>query len=241
MEIAHAYTGTFRVIAKILLVGFLIILLAKVILALLAVGLVGALIYLCVRALYTRRTRIRGFLSWIEEGLLSSVVVVFQTITIALAAAASWLARRIAQISLRSIQLTLITAKKSLGLLCWLLIAALGRSARLACVLLGRAATIGGAVTWRLVRHSGEVVVRLLRTASWAAMSAWVTVSNHARVIGGFLVETASGALVGAMLGFLFLPEVHPIGARVCGAAVLGAFLGITVGLSRITGPGRVS
>jgi hypothetical protein len=241
MEIAHARTGTFRIIAKIILVGLLVILLTKVLLALVVLALVGALLFTCARGLYTRKSRLRRLLHWIEERLLRSLVMVLQTTAAVLVAAAGWFSRTAAVISLRSSRSTLINARKLLGTAGWLLIATVSRSILLSYALLCYAAKTSWAMAWKIARLTQGVLVVPVRGATRATASAWATLRNQWSLICGFLVEIASGTLVGAMLGFLFLPHVHPIGIKVCGAAVFGAFLGITVGLSRITWPGRVS
>ena len=60
---------------------------------------------------------------------------------------------------------------------------------------------------------------------------------DRSHLIFATIVEAASGAIVGAMLGLLpsFLAHEDPVQARIYGAALFGAFLGITVSLSRTT------
>jgi hypothetical protein len=72
--------------------------------------------------------------------------------------------------------------------------------------------------------------------------AAGARISDASGGICGTLVEVASSVLVGAILlnlkgiqGLLFLPEIDDVGARACAAVLFGAFLGITLGLSRAT------
>src|SRR5260370_42515265 len=78
MEIAHAQTKVLRVIGKLVLLGVVVILLAKVFLALLALALVGLLSYVAVRALYNQRTFFKRVLFWTKERLNHSVAELSQ-------------------------------------------------------------------------------------------------------------------------------------------------------------------
>jgi hypothetical protein len=241
MEIAHARTGTCRVVAKILLLGLLVIVLAKVFLAILALALVGALIFSCGRGLYLRRSRLQRLLSWLESRVLRSLVMVLQTTAVGLVSVAGGLSRAAARMSLRSGRFSIRNASTFLGTAGWLLIALISGLLWLSSALLCSAARIGYATTGKVVRCSQAVILVPLRSATWVAAAAWTALRNQWSVICGFVVEIASGTLVGALLGFLFLPNVHPIHSRVLAAAAFGAFLGITVGLSRIRWPGRAN
>ena len=71
MEIAHTHqTGSFRTIAKFVLLGLLILVLAKVLLTLLALFVLGLALYVCGRAIYTRRSWWRQMLFSVRSGLI---------------------------------------------------------------------------------------------------------------------------------------------------------------------------
>jgi hypothetical protein len=116
------------------------------------------------------------------------------------------------------------------------------------CALLAQVIKVSCLLAWKSVRklervmtsaflgffcHSKKSAVALAQ----ATAGALAKIRSQSGVIFGTLVEASSGALIGAMLGFVpsFLPHQQSIEARVWGAALFGAFLGITVGLSRTT------
>jgi hypothetical protein len=233
MEIAHAQTKVLRVIGKLILLGLLVVLLAKVLLPLLVLAAVGLLTCLVARAVYHRRTTFWRILVATKERLNHCVTALFQTGTGAKAAAhrASSMLLNLAEI--------------------------LQAFIAVACRLLGRAARIGWVITWsvgrkfqRLVNSALVIGFRCSRITMAAlfrifarscvsvgrlAAGAAAKIGNQSSIICGTFVEASSGALIGAMLALIFstvTPE-HPIEARLYGAALFGALLGITLGLSR--------
>src|SRR5437867_2079984 len=95
MEIAHAQTGTLRVIGKLVLLGLLIFLLSKVILTLLAVAALGFVTYFCARGLYHRRARFTRILCFTKESVVHAVRLLVRIGTGIMLAAAwcvSWIA-----------------------------------------------------------------------------------------------------------------------------------------------------
>jgi hypothetical protein len=255
MEIAHAQTGVLRVIGKIVLLGLLIIVLAKVIFAVLALAVVGLLAYFCARFLYVRRARFARFLCLAIQGLIQSVQVLSQigtTVAKAAVCSLSWMA-------LRWTKFACTKVASNLARLGVFMAETLRTATVLICKVLVRAATIGCAVTCKSVQKAQRVIISALlisfccgKKTSGAFVrasvrggsslmrvlgTALVKTRDQSSVILGTMVETASGALIGAMLALIssYLAHEDPIQARVCGAALFGAFLGITVGLSRTT------
>lgn len=241
MEIAHDQTRVLRVIGKFVLLGFLVALLAKVILRLLVLAVVGLLACVVARALYNRRAQFKQFLCWTKEKLIhsGSMILPFGT-------AATGAARRIP---------------------CMLLGFAAILKALLALIgtLLLVAAKIGWVIFWKSVRELQTVITFALKiafrqgqriaaallpvpgrtcTAVARTASAAVTgIRSQSSVICGTFIEAASGAILGGMLAVILVGsfstgrafEASPMPVVICGAALFGAFLGITVGLSRIT------
>jgi hypothetical protein len=232
MEIAHAQTGILRVVAKIILLGLLVVLLAKVIVALVALAIVGLLCFLCARTLYSRRNSMKRILFWVEEKILASAIAVLHAIVTVIVTAAGWLFLAASWIFLRLSRCTLRNSKQCLYYLCRVALQMI-TLIRLALVPIAYLAGVGWAAGWNLARHFQKIVFCPLLATGRSAGAAVVMVRKHSRVICGTLLEAASGALVGTMIGIIFHP--HPFGAMVCIAALFGAFLGVTVGLSRIT------
>jgi hypothetical protein len=225
MEIAHAQTGILRVVAKIILLGLLVVLLAKVIVALAALAVVGLLCLLCARALYSRRNSMKRILFWVEKKILASAVAVPH----AIGTAVSWLFLAFSWIFLGLNRCALRNSKTCLYYLCRVPLRMIWLASAPIAYLLG----VGWTAGWYVARHLQKTVSYPLLAGGRSAGAAVAMVRKHSRVICGTLVEAVSGALVGSMIGIVFHP--HPFWTMVCIAAIFGAFLGVTVGLSRIT------
>lgn len=242
MEIAHAPTGMLRVIAKLVLLGLLVILLAKVILALLALAIVGAVAYVCARALYARKAFIKRSILRTGRMLIWSVAALFQAGIALLLATAVCFSVCGSLILWKSIPFACTRVKK-LARLGSCVAQTIIASALVPCGFLRRAGKIGCAIIGKSAGSLAQVSGQGCGSISRLAGAACVTISNQTSLICGTLIEAASGALVGAMLGFvsseqglLLLPHTNAILARVCAAALFGAFLGIALGLSRTCG-----
>src|SRR5919201_1533740 len=90
MEIAHRHTSVLRTVAKVVLLGLLVVFLAKAILSLLAIVLVGLAFWLGARALYFRRNSLSRIAAQINQTVSDSVAAAFRLI-VALAAMTGWL------------------------------------------------------------------------------------------------------------------------------------------------------
>jgi hypothetical protein len=219
MEIAQADTKALRLIGKLVLLGLLVVLLAKVFLVLLALALVGLLTFLVARAVYHRRRSFRHVAFCTKERLVHSVRAAGQVGSLARLAARST---------------------------CCAFLRLAGAFTALVCLLVYCVVKIG----WKFARSTARVSISALLGLLWgvktfvvgsgeAARTAAAKISNQSGVIFATFVEVSSGALIGAMLGFIpsFLPHEHALEARVWGAALFGAFLGVLVALSRTTWP----
>jgi hypothetical protein len=225
MEIAHAQTGILRVVAKIILLGLLVFLLVKIIVPLAVLAVVGFVCFRCARALYSRQNSMKRFLFWVEEKLLASACAVLQAIATAagrLFLAVSWMFLRLSRSTFRN-------RKKCFFYLCHVPSRVIWLAYRPIAYLLA----VGWTAGWNTARYFQKTVSYPVLATGRSAGAAVAMVRKHSRVIGGTLVEAVSGALVGSMIGIVFHP--HPFGAMVCIATIFGAFLGVTVGLSRIT------
>ena len=216
MEIAHAQNKTLRVIGKLALLGVLIILLAKVIVMLLALAVVGALTCVGARAVYHRRASLKRMFFRTKE-------YVFRSLT-----SARLLGSALRRVGRAAGSLVL----KAAGILLMFVL--------MAGTLLVYVAKTAGIGAWNFVRGARAVVstvfVAVSRQIIRMAGAVFVQIRDHARMLFATVVEAASGALIGAMLAFIlrFPTYEYPLEARVCGAAAFGAFLGLTVGISRI-------
>jgi hypothetical protein len=222
MELAHTHAGVLRIIGKAVLLGLLVIVLAKVIFAILALAVVGLLIFLCARALYVRRAFLRRILLWTNDAILPAAakIGVLAGVTVA---AGSWFIFRALCLVLQLILGAWSVVGYVFKALMLLLLSLLFYGGRI------------GAKVARLVTRGGVTAIQVVRVAI-------VSIRNQSAVICGTLLEAASGALVVAMLlnltsvhGLIFLPDVEQLDARIGGAALLGALLGVTLGLSRIS------
>ena len=209
MEIAHTrQTGIFRMIAKFVLLGLLVLVLAKVLLTLLALFVLGLALYVCARAIYTRRSWWRQMLFSVRSGLIEQ------------AGAAVRVTRALG---------TALTAEL---VRLFVILAATARTCTLfAC----RCATHGFCGAAKIVAVVPLVAIRGGIRAARVLRVAVAETCDRSQLIFATIVEAASGAIVGAMLGLLpsFLAHEDPVQARICGAALFGAFLGVTVSLSR--------
>jgi hypothetical protein len=237
MEIAHRHTGVLRVIAKFALLGLLVVLLAKAILAVVALALLGFVIYLCARTVYLRRHVLSRIAAWTKDRLMHSIATAFRLIAVIAVMSSSllvcvvWLRRVLCGLVCNAARISLGAACKSL----WQATKVLA-SALLAILF------YGGRTVATCTHAAGHVAVRGSARVTRAVVAAGAKINGFAGAICGTVVEIASGALVGAILlnlktvhGLLFLPEIEDVGARACAAALVGAFLGITLAVSRAT------
>ncbi|HLJ96134.1 MAG TPA: hypothetical protein VKU02_23360 [Gemmataceae bacterium] len=224
MEIAHAQTRVLRGIGKLILLGLLVILLAKVLVALTALAVIGLVVCLGARAAYGRRAFLKRVLFWTKEQLIHSRAVLLHAPALARAGA-------------YRVVLLLLALAELLRIVLIALCALLGYLLRSAFMWLWSLI----AELWRILARALTGVYSLARgvaTGSLRMLAAGFTmVRSHSVLLLGIFVEAASGALIGVMLGLIpnFLPSGPPMKTRVFGAAVFGAILGIAVGLSRIT------
>ena len=78
MEIAHIQTGALRVLAKLFLLIVLVFLLAKVLLALLVLAVVGGVTFCCARAIYNRRDSLQRLARRTVGKLVGTVGAILQ-------------------------------------------------------------------------------------------------------------------------------------------------------------------
>lgn len=247
MEIAHSPSGVLRLIAKVVLLGLLVVLLAKAILALLGLALLGLVACLCARALYLHRTSLGRIVFWTEARLTRSMTAVFRLLS-RIVGSAGWLLLCPLFVILTLSRFAAWTVKKSAWLLYALLVGALWAGTAF-CALVAQVAHKSMRPVASGLRCSGRAVATCVRlplrvgvSLTHAVSAAAVRIGNLSGLICGTLLEVASGALVGTILlnlkgiqGLLFLPQIQELGPRIAAAALFGAFLGITLGLSRIT------
>jgi hypothetical protein len=233
MERARSQNGTLRIIAKFVLLGLLVVLLAKAILILVTLAGVGLLIYICARTFHFHRDSVWRIAVWTKEILGCSVAAIFRLIPAILATSvwlllcALWVCWALGGLVSAVTRISLWVACGSLRQ-CTKVLA----SSLVAALLYGR----------KTIATRGRAAFRGAGNITRVALAAGVRIGKLSGPIYGSVVEVASGALVGAILlslrsveGLLFLPEIDDAGARACAAVLFGAFLGITLGLSRAT------
>jgi hypothetical protein len=255
MDIAHSPSGVLRLIAKVVLLGFLVVLFAKAILALLGFAVVGLVACLAARTLYLHRAFLSRIVFRIQATLIRSTTGAFRFIATILGLA-GWLFVCALLVILIVGRFAARTVKTGVRLLYALLAGALCACSAF-CGLVGRvmqkstlrSAKGLAAALLAILIYAGRAVAACVRAPLWAGVSLTKTVSaagarigNLSGLICGTLLEVASGALIGTILlnlkgvqGLLFLPEIDQLGPRIGAAALFGAFLGIALGLSRIT------
>lgn len=221
MELAHRPASVCRTIGKVILLGFLIILLAKAILTFLAVAALGLLVFLGVRLLYIRRASFRQIFLGIRTAI-HPILLVVGACAAALLTVAVCTCRCAFSLVLRLGLQTCNLVRQLLTVLAVVLLALCFTSLRIA-------------------RSLAQGVLSGCVWVGRAAKTSVVKIRSQSAVICGTLLEAASGALVGAVLfnlvslqGFAVLPDMDQIVARAYAAAVFGAFLGILLGLSRL-------
>src|SRR5262245_53382430 len=82
MEIARSQTGVLRFIAKVVLLGLLVVLLAKAILTLVALAAVGLVLWVGGRALYLRRASFSRMVVCAQEALILGVSAAFRLMAV---------------------------------------------------------------------------------------------------------------------------------------------------------------
>jgi hypothetical protein len=211
MELAHRHTGLFRIIGKIILLGILVVVFAKAILALLALAFVGLLAFVCARALYLRRANLRRILLGLEEAIWS----------------AKALFRFLASVLLATAGRLLLCACRLAGLAC----ALAGSATQTGSIL------VRSGISWaqlpirgcRSVGHAVKFVAVGIRNRAEVICGAVVEIASGA-LVGALLLNLPN---IG---GSLFLPDpMFNMGPRVCVGAVFGAFLGLVLSISRIS------
>jgi len=188
---------------------------------------------MCVRALYLRRNSLSRIAVWAKGTLICSIAGAFRLIAAILVISgwllvcALWVCRALCSFISGAAQISLGVAFESLR-----------QSTKVLASALLAALFYGG----RTVATCAQLPFRGGAKLTRAVLAAGVKIGNLSGAICGMLLEVASGALVGAILlnlkgvqGLLFLPEIDDVGARACAAVLFGAFMGITLGLSRAT------
>jgi hypothetical protein len=98
------------------------------------------------------------------------------------------------------------------------------------------AAAFVAAVSWSWL-HVGRLMEQAghsgFRGAAYAAGRAWAKTRQNARFLASMVLETLGGASVGALLGYVVRNGTDALHPAVVTGAIVGAFLGILVAVSR--------
>lgn len=238
MEMAHPQTGILRVIGKFILLGLLVILLAKVILHLVVLAVVGGAAYLGARAVYLRRASFKHVILRARQMLLRSAAALLQaTFSLFLATGvcvsfvflAIWKAIPYACNGVRKLSRFGVCVAKVASPAAVIPFVLLRRTGKIGYISVGRSAGTLVQVSRRCCAKGGDM-----------GAVACVAISQQSRLICGTFIEAASGALVGAMFGLVSgehgafpLFESPEIPVRILAGALFGILLGIALGLSR--------
>src|SRR5438270_1048971 len=168
MEIAHAPTGILRVVAKIILLGLLVVFLAKVIVALAALAIVGLLCFFCARTLYSCRNSVKRILFWTEKKIVASAIAVLHAVVTVVMTVAGWLFLAASWIFLRLSRRTLRNSKRCLYYLCRVALRMIALIP-LTYAPIAYLAEVGWTAGWNLARHFQKIVSYPLFATGWLA------------------------------------------------------------------------